>query len=254
MNNISKPTFLILSLYQNHVSYAGKEFYIDDLIDLNYSIIFVLVQDSKIKNQTTFDTLLKVKLKKNNYYQIYKIELESVDIGCKIRIYRKSDSNLIISNKNFNYSIIKFKKQKYNKTKLKYGESKMALILNMNFIFNDIKYKISIINTDLYYDYENANSNTIKKEQFLQIINDFNLISKLKNQYNIFFVGNFNFKFIKFLKDFNKLKFENISKNIIQNKNKNNLNKYLTITKKNNIEIGNQLYKYLLSLKNETSD
>lgn len=244
MNDINKPNFLILSLYQNHVIYNLKEYYLDNLLKSDYSIIFLLVQDAKIKDQTTFDSILKVKLKKLNYIQISKIENPQNEIGSKIRIFRKINSNIIISDHNFSSSKLKLK-----------GNNKMAICLNVNFTFNDKKYKISIINVNLYYNFKNSNSDNIKKEQFIKIIKDFKLISKLKNKYNIFFVGNFNFKFMKFLNVFNNTKFRKVAKDIIENKDKNNFSdKYLSIRNENNIQIGNQLYKYLINLKNNIGD
>ena len=244
MNNTSNPTFLILSLYQNHILYNHREYYLNNIFDLNYSIIILLVQDAKIKDQTTFDSILRVKLKKLKYFQISKIENIKDTIGSKIRIFRKSNSNLIISKNNINHSILKFDKN-----------NKMAICLNLNFLFNNKKYKISIINVNLYYNFKNIESNSIKQTQFLKIIKNFKLISKLKNNYNIFFAGNFNFKFIKFLGNFNNTKFKSIASNIINNKNKNYFSdKYLSIRNENNIQIGNQLYKYLISIKDDSSN
>mgnify|MGYP001326269738 CR=1 FL=1 len=243
MNNKNKPNFLLLSLYQNHVIYDPKEYFLNDLINLNYEIIIFFIQDAKIKDQTTFNSMFKVKLKKINYIEIAKFEDKKNTIGSKIRIFRKSDSDLIISENNLEHSILKLD-----------NNGKMAICLNLNFIFNNKKYKMSMVNVNLYYNFKDKNSNSIKKEQLLKIVKHFSLITKLKNNYNIFVIGNFNFKFIKFLDNFNNSKFKKISEEIINNKDKNYLsNKYLSVVNKKDIEIGNQLFKFIKSLKDKLS-
>ena len=240
MNNLKFPSFIILSLYQNHIMSGSKEYFLDDIINKNYDIIIFSVQDSNIKSPS-YDSLLKLVLKKNNYDQISKIEPAEDKIGSKIRIYRKQQSNLIITSNNLNYTILKFNKN-----------NKMAICLNMIFLFNNKKYKFSIINLNLYYNFYNKNSDSIKKEQFIQIISKFQLISKLKNNYNIFLLGNFNFKLIKFIEDFNSIKYNQISKKIIKNsKNINFSKKYLSINNTNKIEVGNQLIKYLKNIQKD---
>ena len=59
----------------------------------------------------------------------------------------------------------------------------------------DFEQKIIVVNSHLFFDKSSLNSGLKKREeQFLKIVDEFNLIDYWKKGYNIFFCGDLNFR------------------------------------------------------------
>jgi hypothetical protein len=119
---------------------------------------------------------------------------------------------------------------------------KGSIFTKLNIIKNGVPFKMIIINSHLFYKKNGDTGLNVRKNEFTDIIKEFNLIKLWKDGYNIFLCGDLNFRLVSY--DGNKLKFnDKISKNIIKSYVDNNsLYKY-NFT--NNHKSENELYSYL---------
>ena len=91
---------------------------------------------------------------------------------------------------------------------------KGAICLEIILANNDGKIiKLLILNTHLYYKNTYGTGLESRKEIFLKLIKEFELVEKMNNDYNIFYCGDLNFRLHNYIKELNN---HTIQRNIIK--------------------------------------
>ena len=239
------------------ISYNEKDNKFDnyDSLPLIYKVynenplfIIVCTQESGSGNNH-FQHIFSENVKKLNYNLLIK---EDASVGLlsvknknvRTRIYY--NSNKIDSSK---YIVTNFEKKISKKSGLsKFFEKtfyKGSIFMRLEIKKSEIEHKLIIVNSHLYFNKSSLNTGIKKREEeFLKIVEEFNLIDYWKRGYNIFFCGDLNFRLysssnIKENNDFSKISYDIVKTYLENNKQKST----------NIIKEKNQLYQFLSELE-----
>jgi hypothetical protein len=245
--------FLIISYNEEAKSFKKDDCksIINSIKDETPSFIVVCTQESRSGITNHFQHVLNIELGKINYTRISKTDESKTVIkvfnkNIRVRFYinqfkvstlyykplknsnfsKDEYSKEIINNKSdyqYNLKSCKTKRstksfgfEKYDilgrivKGTLFKGAICLEIILENN---NGKIIKLLVLNTHLYYKNSIDTGLEIRKEIFLKLIKEFQLVEKMNDEYNIFFCGDLNFRLHHYNKILNN---HNIQKNIIK--------------------------------------
>jgi hypothetical protein len=183
---------------------------------------------------THYQHVLGVELKKFGYSLASKFDASKsiiFDTNVRTRVYYKNDDVIIFNNSSIEVSssllgkenkykiltkneeirtkgcinCLKTSGEKINISRSKSGISglgttlkstlyKGSIKVKMTIRKNDYDYKLIVVNSHLFYKHNGNTGINKRKEEMIQLIEEFNLINEWYDGYNVFFCGDLNFK------------------------------------------------------------
>lgn len=226
---------------------------INNIINESPSFIVVCTQESRSGITNHFQHILNIELGKINYYRISKTDESKTVIkvfnkNIRVRFYinqlkvstiyytplknsyfleDKYSKKINIKKDNNSYKyylkrcIVKrstksFGYEKYNILGRMFKGTLFKGAICLEIILSNIDGKIIkllVLNTHLYYKNSIGTGLEKRKEIFLKLIKEFELVEKMNNNYNIFFCGDLNFRLHNYIKELNN---HSIQRNIIK--------------------------------------
>ena len=245
--------FLIISYNEEARSYKDNDCksIINNIKDESPSFVVVCTQESRSGITNHFQHILNIELGKINYYRISKTDESKTIVkifnkNIRVRFYInqiKVSTKLYKPLKNSYFSEDKYSKKVNNSNKkydyyLKscivkrstksFGYEKFNLLgrifkgtlfkgaICLEVIIknsNEKIIKLLVLNTHLYYKNSIDTGLENRKEIFLKLIKEFELVEKMNDGYNIFYCGDLNFRLHHYIK---KLNNHSIQRNIIK--------------------------------------
>ena len=258
---LERPSFIVVSTQESYSrSFKNAIFETqqyphvlgENLKILNYSLL-------DKEDASAFgikDKNVRTRIYYNNYTVVYNKVLNKVKNKVKNKVYL---SNTIKNQSNTNTNKFIIKKYSY-KISSKSGLStflrgtiyKGSIFFRLEFTKNDVDYKFIFVNSHLSYKNDLSNG----QKQFIDLIEEFNLITYWKKGYNIFFLGDLNFRVysIKNNPEYSlRKKIKNapkINQSPVYKENSwNNYKSPIQNTNELYIQNTNELYQYLNKLK-----
>ena len=255
LNNKTYKDFLIINYNEKDKEFNNNDcsFIILKILNENPSFIILCTQESS-SGKEHYSHVLGENLKNLNYKLLNKEDASTIPYiknkNVRTRIYYNETKN---ENK---FIIEKIESKISSKSGLgKIADKtfhKGSIFTRLNFKKHNKDYKLIIVNSHLFFNkYLYDTGLNKRKKEFIDIIEEFNLIKEWKDEYSIFFCGDFNFRLYDFNNNIKKY-YNTISKNIIKTYIDNN-----SIYKKDSTEIlkkKNQLYKFLLEYLNDENN